>query len=658
MDLFDLFAKITLDTSEYEENLRNTSQSASSFGDKIKTAFGNAGKIAGLAIGAVATGTVALTSALISGTGKVAEYGDNIDKMSQKMGLSAQSYQEWDAILQHSGASIDSMQRGMTTLSKAVEDNSDAFSKLGISQKELANMNQEEIFARTIEGLQNMEAGTERNVLAQELLGGSAKELGALLNTTAEDTEAMRQRVHELNGVMSDESVKAAAAYQDSLQDMQTAFGGLKRNLFSEFMPAITTVMDGLTDIFSGNDDRGIGLISQGISNFAKKITESIPRILKVGTQIVTSLTTSIVQNLPQLVSAGASALIELANGLASNIDIIVDAAFEIIDGIVSTLLGPSGMSSLIDAGFHIIGKIASALVENLPSIIPAVLEIILQIYESLIDNIDVLVDAAISIILALADGLIRALPILLSKGPEIVGKLVSAIITNAPKLLSAGLELVVKLATGIANNFATILEKGRELVGKIGDGIKEKLSNLVQKGKDIVNSVKSGIQSVISQAVTWGKDLIQNFINGITAKFNALKDKVKSVASTVKKFLGFSVPEEGPLSDADTYMPDFMDLMAKGIRQYQGKVFNAAETLAEGIETHATPDFSMRGVSGYSTGSDSRILAALGIYFPELIDVIRNMKLYLDGRALVGGIIDYTDEGLGRISVHRERAN
>ena len=29
---------------------------------------------------------------------------------------------------------------------------------------------------------------------------------------------------------------------------------------------------------------------------------------------------------------------------------------------------------------------------------------------------------------------------------------------------------------------------------------------------------------------------------------------------------LGFSVPEEGPLSHADEYMPNFMKLMAKGI--------------------------------------------------------------------------------------------
>lgn len=122
-------------------------------------------------------------------------------------------------------------------------------------------MSQEELFNATIAGLQNVENETERTYLAGQLLGRGATELGALLNTSAEDTEAMRQQVHDLGGVMSDEAVKSAAAYQDSLQNMQVAFGGLKNNLISGFMPSITTVMDGLAAIFSG-DKSGINKVS------------------------------------------------------------------------------------------------------------------------------------------------------------------------------------------------------------------------------------------------------------------------------------------------------------------------------------------------------------------------------------------------------------
>ena len=280
MDLFNLFAKITLDTSEYEKGIEDSEEKAEGFGKKLKTGLGTAAKAGGIAIGAIATGTAALGTAMVKGAGEVASYGDNIDKMSQKMGISAQAYQEWDAIMQHSGTTIDGMQRGMITLSKAAETGSDAFAKLGLSQEDVASMNQEELFAATIKGLQGMEEGSERAVLAQQLLGGAAKELGPLLNTSAEETEAMRQRVHELGGVMSDDAVKAAAAYQDSLQDMTTSFDGLKRGLFANFMPGITEVMQGITDIFSGDPDSGVGKVSTGISNLIKRISEGMPKLL------------------------------------------------------------------------------------------------------------------------------------------------------------------------------------------------------------------------------------------------------------------------------------------------------------------------------------------------------------------------------------------
>ena len=316
MDLFDLFAKITLDTSEYEKGLDESEDKAESFGSKLKTGLGTAAKVGGVALGAIATGTVAIGTAMVKGASNVASYGDNIDKMSQKMGISATAYQEWDAILQHSGTSIDGMQKAMMTLSNAAETGSDAFQKLGLTQEQVASMNQEELFAATITGLQSMEAGAERNAIAQKLLGGAVKELGPLLNTSAEETEAMRQRVHELGGVMSDEAVKASAAYQDSLQDMGTSLDGLKRNLFSNFMPGITDVMNGLTDIFSGDPDSGVSKVNDGIADMVQKISDGLPKVLEVGGKIITGIVQAITDNLPQIIESGASIIEELAVGI------------------------------------------------------------------------------------------------------------------------------------------------------------------------------------------------------------------------------------------------------------------------------------------------------------------------------------------------------
>lgn len=72
-------------------------------------------------------------------------------------------------------------------------------------------------------------------------MGRGATELGALLNTSAEDTQKMIDDVHNLGGVMSDEAVKASAQFQDSLQNLQTAFAGVKNKAMSDLLPAFLT---------------------------------------------------------------------------------------------------------------------------------------------------------------------------------------------------------------------------------------------------------------------------------------------------------------------------------------------------------------------------------------------------------------------------------
>lgn len=430
MDAFTLIAKLTLDSKEYDEELDSSKKKAGGLGNAIKKGL----KVGGVAIAAVTTATAGMTKALVDGVGSVASYGDNIDKMSQKMGMSAQAYQEWDAIMQHSGTSIESMQAGMKTLANAVENGNKAFERLGMSQEEIANMDQEELFSATITALQNVDNETERTYLAGQLLGRGATELGALLNTSAEDTEKMRQRVHELGGVMSDEAVKSAAAYQDSLQDMQTAFSGLSRNLLTNFMPSITTVMDGLTEIFSGNSESGVAMISDGLDSLIADMTDKLPQFIDVAFGIIDSLVTALIDNLPKLLEMGAELLAKLVAG--------------------------------------IIGHIPQ-LVASIPKIIEAIIR-----------------------------GFIAAWP------------------------------------------------------------------QLKQAGKDILNMVGDGLKSLLGSALQWGKDLIDNFVGGIKAKISKVTDAVRGVANKVKSFLGFSEPDEGPLSNFHTYAPDMMKLFADGIKK------------------------------------------------------------------------------------------
>ena len=532
MNVFDLVAVLTLDKSDYDSGLDEAEGEAQSFGSKLKSGLGTAGKVAGAAIGVVGAAATAISTKFVGGAKDVAAYGDNIDKMSQKMGISAQAYQEWDAIMQHSGTSIEALKPSMKTLAQAAVDGAEEFEKLGISLDEVQSMSQEDLFATVISRLQGMEQGAERTAITSKLLGRGATELGALLNTSAEETEAMRKRVHELGGVMSNEAVKASAGFQDSLQDMQTSLSGVKNNMMSNFLPALTTVMDGLTEIFAGNDETGIPAIEKGISEFADNMMQAMPRILAVGTSIIQSLISSIVSNAPLLIEAATTMILTLAQGMIENLPMLIEVALQILT------------------------TLAQGLSESLPVLIPTIVEVVLNIVDDLVNNVDLLIDAALQLMIGLANGLIQAIPVLIEKIPTIIGSLVSGLIKSAPKILEAGVELILSLIKGIVTTGAKLLTIGPELIANIWKGIKE------------------GVTS----ALTWGKDLVTNFVDGIKSKFSAVGDAVKGLGSKIKDFLGFSEPDEGPLSDFHTYAPDMMRLFAQGIKDNENIVTDQLE--------------------------------------------------------------------------------
>ena len=444
MNLFDLMAVIRLDKSEYEQGLADAENEAAGFKSKLGSALGTAGKVGAAAFTAIATGTAAATTAMVAGAKETAAYGDNIDKMSQKMGISAEAYQEWDAILQHSGTSIESLKPSMKTLAQQAEKGSEAFQKLGISEQEVATLSQEDLFSRVISGLQGMEEGTERTALTAELLGRGATELGALLNTSAEDTEAMRQRVHELGGVMSDEAVKAAAQFQDSLQDMGTAFDGLKRGMLSDLMPSLTAVMDGLTEIFSGNSEEGIGMVTAGVQQMVDDISAKIPDIMEVGSEIVTALLTAITDNLPTLLKAGADAVLTITTGLIEN------------------------LPSIIASGLDVIVSLADGIAESLPELIPTVVDVVLQIVTTLLNNSDKLVNAALKLIIALGTGLIQAIPQLVRNIPQIISAIVKALLDGVAQIRDVGSQLLTGLWDGINDKVAWLKGKVAGVVDKI----------------------------------------------------------------------------------------------------------------------------------------------------------------------------------------------
>lgn len=501
------------------------SSAGKSAGGKFSSAMGGVLKTGAAAIAGIGTAAIGAGTALTGAAAGVASYGDHIDKMSQKMGLTAEAYQEWDAVMQHSGTSMDTMKSSMKTLANAAETNNKAFKELGITENDLKNMNQQQIFEATIAGLQNVEDDTQRTYLAGKLLGKGATELGALLNTSAEDTQAMRDRVHELGGVMSDEAVKNSAAFQDSLQDLQTSFTGVKNSVMSEMLPSFTSVMDGLASLVVG-EEGAKEKITAGIQGIVSNISEAMPQLVEG----FSTLAEALLEVAPELITT-------LAQGILDAIPELLPTLVEVVGQIGSNLI--ELLPQLVEVGLQVIVELANGIAESLPDLIPTIVDTMLTIVDTLIDNIDMLIDAAIAIIVGLAEGLVEALPQLIERLPEIIVAIVEGLVENAPKLLEAAVQIIVALATGLIESLPELIAHLPEIIVAIVNGIINLAGDMVEAGKALVDGIWKGIKENWDSIVSNVKELGGKLVDSVKGFF-----KIGSPSKLFADEVGQWIPE------------------------------------------------------------------------------------------------------------------
>lgn len=500
-------------------------KSGKSFGESLAKGLKATTAVIGAAMATATAAAVGTGKAFVSAANDVASYGDNIAKSSAKMNMSAQGYQEWSFILERSGASIEGMKTSMLKLTKAAESGDKTFQQLGISQDQLKNMSPEETWNATIAALQKVKDEGQRTALANKLLGKGATELAPLFNTTAEETEKMRQQVHELGGVMSDEAVNSAAKYKDEMTNMQTALTGVKNNMMSQFLPGISSVMSGLSKVFSGNG--GVEEIRQGLQSVIQNITQMAPQFFKLASVLVTELMNGFAPMLPQLVTSifgflqtGLMTLVTMipqlmpvitqgiqgiASALLTCLPVLIQALIDMVSQLVTWLASGDNVKTFVDGIFKLVSTLASSLADVLPVLIPAIVNIIGQIAASLTDpkNIKMIVQAALTIVGAVVVALVKALP-------EIGG-------------------VIVKLG---ANLLGLLKELGGSILQRIGPWF----TQTVGKIGGFIGDVIKKIGELPGKAISIGKDLIAGLWSGISDKIDWVKKKIKGMGESITK--------------------------------------------------------------------------------------------------------------------------
>ena len=498
-------------------------KSGKHLGETMAKGLKATGAVIGAAMTAATAAAVATGKAFINAANSTAQYGDNIDKMSQKMGISAKAYQEWDFVMQHAGSSIDSLKTSMKTLANAAVSGNDAFTKLGISQEQIANMSQEDLFGATISALQNVTNETERTALASKLLGRGATELGALFNMSAEETEGLKQQVHDLGGVMSEDAVKAAAKYHDEMQNMQTALTGVKNNMMSQFLPGISSVMTGLSKVFSGKG--GVDEIKMGLQSIIGNISSMAPQFFSIATTLVNGILQGFAPMIPSLVSSifgflqtGLLTLVSLipqltpvitqglqgvASALLTCLPVLIQALIDITSQLVQWLASDNNVKVFVDGIFQLVSTLAEGMADVLPVLLPAIVNIIGQIADSLTEpkNVKMILTSVLYIVGAVVVALVKALP-------EIGG-------------------VIVKLGVNILQ---TLKELGSSILSRIGPWF----SQTIGKIGGFVSDVIGKIAALPNKVIQIGRDLAAGLWKGINEKLQWLKSKIDSFGKSI----------------------------------------------------------------------------------------------------------------------------
>ena len=412
MNLFNLFATLTLDNSDYEKKINESGKSASSMSSKMGTAFKTAGRV----IGATVTAIAAVTTAISALAVKTVDYMGDIDDNAQRVGMSTDAYQKWAYAMQLAGGDASTLQivmRELTTftneLSAGQGDALLTLQKLGIGYEDFMALPVDQQLQAIIEGLQGMESQTDKTTIAQEIFGNRAyQQLMPILNQEKGYVDDLFASMEDLGLVIGDDVVKAGAALGDKLDQLKLTFKTVGASIMSDLFPQIELVVEGLTGMATGAEDAGDKFV-KGIVGIVDKLVSALPKLIDIAGDLLVNVLDGILSALPSLVPK----LIEVVEALLFKvIDILPSLTQSIADlavALVDALLKVDWVTLVI--------KLFTALIEisyvQLPNML---LDALISIFDTVInlfttkDELKSLAEFGKNLGEALINGLITAI--------------------------------------------------------------------------------------------------------------------------------------------------------------------------------------------------------------------------------------------------------
>ena len=537
IEVFKLFGSIFVNSDEANKSISKTEKNASGLASKLGSGIKTAAKWGTAIVGAVS----AAGAGIMKFAQDAASTADHVDKMSQKIGLSRQAYQELDYICSQSGMSIDKLKDGMKTLRNAMsgDKNAEVFDRLHVSLIDTNGglRDSESVMWDVMNALQGVADQDEKAILAQRLFGKTSSELMPMLNGASGSIDEMKLKAHELGLVLEDEVIDSGVSLTDTIDKLKRAFSGVVTrlgaslipivekvcNLIIGYMPQIQKLLGKLSPILTDF----LGRIFPVLSDLASGVFPQLMALISMLLPVITNLLTALAPIVSNLISLLLPAIVKIIEKLLPPLLRIINAllpllatVFDLISPILSLILNLAGslLENLLKALAPVIESLAQFLNKLLKPFIPIIEQIcdiifklFTPLFEALSPIFTKLLDSSMPLLELFAQLLNDLLPYLIPV-IEWLATVLSDVLGTSLNTVFGLLDSFVLILTGIIDFITGICSGDWDKAWKgilsifwgNFNGIATIAESIVNSVVDLLNSMLSS-WSFIFEQLGWG---------------------------------------------------------------------------------------------------------------------------------------------------------
>lgn len=576
VEVFKLFGSIFVDNSEANNSLSKTEKNAGSVASTLGKGVKTAAKFGAAMVG----GASAAAGGMLKMATNSASTADNIDKMSQKIGVSRQAYQELDFICSQTGTSVDKLKGGMKNLRSAManDKNAEVFKSLGVAVTDANGKlrNSEDVMWDTMSALQGITDENEKAALAQKLFGKTGQELMPLLNSQSGSIAEMKDKAHELGLVMSDELIDSGVGLTDSLDQIKRSFSAITTKLGGAFMPIVQQVadliisnmpqiqslIDGITPILADAFDKImpplmsmaeaifpviinlLATLMPVLANAASAILPVIVNIITTLAPIFARIATAILPVIVSIIQQLAPFIAQIAETVLPIIAEAIETLLPIFEEIIQTLL-PVLMEAfeqlapifaqiieeLLPVFVELIELLLPIIVQIIQEVLPVVLEIIQQLMPFIIQIVQQVLPIFLQIIQQLMPFILQIVQTVL----PVILQIVQAILPIFLQIAQTILPIVVKFLEKLLPPLLQLVESVLPIIQSIFEAISPLLQTLAETILPIISTVLEALSPILQLLADLLSGVLGEAIENVTTLLQPLTDILNGIITFIK---------------------------------------------------------------------------------------------------------------------------